>query len=115
MAKRLNHIKEKIRHAFSLKEERLQAEEILFLERMADILIKKDMVVPAVFYLESTRSLSFMKSQFLNFISPIIDLLDINLDIRTISSILAKREGIDVFIHILEEKKIKIENERQMI
>ena len=77
--------------------------EKLFLERAARAVVRRHLTVPAVLTLESLRPLSFIGSQALLVLGPMLSLALNSRDLQTLYRLLEKRNGIERFLTLVEE------------
>ena len=77
--------------------------ENLFLERAARAVVRRRLTVPAVLTLESLRPLSFIGSQALLVLTPMLSLVFNHRDLQTLYRLLEKRTGIERFLTLIEE------------
>lgn len=91
-------------HAFDLgpQEEPLSPEEIALLEKVASLVVRREMETPALIFLESFSPLSFLGSQALYFLRPILELGCNPHELEKMASILERREGVSTLIEIIE-------------
>lgn len=73
------------------------------LERAARAVVRRRLTVPAVLALESLRPLSFIGSQALLVLSPIMSLALSTRDLQTLYRLLEKRTGIERLLDLIEE------------
>lgn len=77
------------------------------MERVASQLVQRGMATPAILFLESMGPLSFLGSQALHALSPILGLVCNPTELERMAVILERRESIAAFIEIIEEKERK--------
>ena len=80
-------------------------EEQDFVERFSDAIVKRHLMVPAVFFLESVTPLNFIASQAMAFFTPIVQIFMKAGDLNTLQRLLENRQFIPVIIRILEQKE----------
>lgn len=84
------------------REHGLSAEDEALLDRIAAAVIRWGMAVPAVFLLESSKPLSFVGSQFLHFLSPIVhSVLDAR-EMDRLAAMLERRDTVERLIIRIE-------------
>ncbi|MBU0984335.1 MAG: hypothetical protein KKA42_10730 [candidate division Zixibacteria bacterium] len=82
----------------------LPEEERAVLEKLANLVIKYGMTVPAIMFLESVKPLNYIGSQALVFFEPMVQTVFNFRDYETLRSALEKRYSIEILIRIIEEK-----------
>jgi hypothetical protein len=82
--------------------ERTPEDEAL-LDRIARAVAKFGMTVPAVFMLESSKPLSFVGSQFLHFLSPIVHTVLNAQELDRLAVMLERRDTVEVLIQRIED------------
>ena len=92
------------KHAFATEGEKLEDGDTVLIRRLADFVVKRDMSVPAVMFLESVRPLNFIGSQSMVFFKPILSRFFSRYEYDRIANILEKREVIDLLIREIEQK-----------
>jgi hypothetical protein len=89
----------------------LSQEDEELLDRIAAAVVRWGMEVPAVFMLESSKPLSFVGSQFLHFLSPIVHTVFDAKELDRVALLLEDRSTMErmiVRIERAEEKKRKL-------
>jgi len=76
------------------------------LDRIAAGIVRWEMTVPAVFLLESSKPLSFVGSQFLHFLSPIIHTIVDARELDRFALMLEKRETVEELIVRIEREDL---------
>ncbi len=74
-----------------------------FLERAAGTIVRRRLTVPAVLTLESLQPLSFIGSQALLVLSPMLGLAFNPRDLQTLYRLLEERTGIERLLNLIEE------------
>lgn len=98
--------KEKLKHAFSVNPEgKISENEMEVLTKTAQWIQKKNIVTPAIFFLESLSPLNFIGSQSLVFLKPLLGPFFPEKDYEALVEVLEKRESI----HILIDKIVEID------
>ena len=69
---------------------------------LANDIVKRGLSVPAVFFLESTKYVSFVGSQFLVFLGPIATCFINNQKYYNFATLLEKKSNIDFLINEIE-------------
>jgi hypothetical protein len=77
-------------------------EDDALLDRLAAATVRFGMTVPAVFFLESSKPLSFVGSQFLHFLSPLANSLLDAREIDRLAALLERRETVEELIVRIE-------------
>lgn len=106
LVSRLRQLYKGVRHAFATVPDAsaLSAEDVIFIERIADALIKRGMGVPAVMCLESMGPMNFLGSQALHALTPIIEsVFDAN-DTQRLARLLERRDTISRLIALIETR-----------
>lgn len=93
-----------IKHAFATDGVKLEDEDIALIRKLADFVVRRDMSVPAVMFLESVRPLNFVGSQAMVFFKPILSRFFTRDEYDKMAIILEKREVIDLLINEIEKK-----------
>ncbi|MBQ7568184.1 hypothetical protein IJT17_05190 [bacterium] len=82
---------------------KLEEEKREFLERTAAAIVRRHLTVPAVLALESLRPMSFIGSQALLVLSPMLSLAVSARDLQTLYSLLEERNGIELLLEFIEK------------
>jgi len=72
------------------------------ISNLAQEIVDRGLSVPAIFFLESTKYISFIGSQFLVFLGPIATCFINNKKYYNFAEILEKRDNIDFLINEIE-------------
>ena len=99
-----------LKHAFAVESEEyeLTEEEKKVLEQFADEIVKRGLTVPTILFAQSSKPLSFIGSQVMLILRPIIQMIYPTTTVYDkLQSALEKRKGLEYFIEILEAKGIK--------
>ena len=78
------------------------------LSNLAKKIVKRNMSVPALFFLDSTKYISFIGSQFLVFLGPIATCFINNHKYYQITEILEDKANIDYLLDEIERMSIKL-------
>jgi len=78
------------------------AEDEALLDRIAQATVRWSMGVPAIFMLESSKPLSFVGSQFLHFLSPIVHSVLDGRELDRLAVMLERRETVEELIRRIE-------------
>jgi hypothetical protein len=77
-------------------------EDEALLDRIAAAVVRWGMAVPAIFMLESSKPLSFVGSQFLHFLSPIVHAVLEARELDRLAVMLERRETVEELIRRIE-------------
>ena len=104
LTSRLRRLCQGVRHAFATESvaSALSTEDIEFLERIADALVKRRMGAPASIFLESMGPMNFLGSQALHFLTPIIECAFDGKDIERLARLLERRDTVSRLIALIE-------------
>jgi hypothetical protein len=96
---------EKLRYAFRVEEPILPLgeEDLAYLRKIADAVVRRRLEVPAILFLESVRPLNFIGNQVMVFLKPIVDVVIPVADYDRIMKLLERRETIGRLIELIEE------------
>ena len=75
---------------------------------LANDIVQRGLSVPAVFFLESTKYVSFIGSQFLVFLGPIATCFVNNQKYYDFTTLLEKKSNIDFLINEIERINLNI-------
>ena len=78
------------------------------ISNLADNIVQRGLSVPAVFFLESTKYVSFIGSQFLVFLGPIATCFINNQKYYDFTTLLEKKSNIDFLINEIERINLNI-------
>jgi hypothetical protein len=93
------------KHAFATGGVKLEDRDAMALiSKLADFVVKRNMSVPAIMFLESVRPLNFVGSQTMVFFKPIISRFFTRDEYDKLATILENREVIDLLIKEIEQK-----------
>ena len=92
------------KHAFATEGVKLEDCDIAVISKLADIVVRRNMSVPAIMFLESVRPLNFVGSQAMVFFKPVISRFFTSAEYDKLATILEKREVIDLLIIEIEQK-----------
>lgn len=106
LTKRLRDLRTGLRHAFSTHSDShpLSTDDVALMERIADVLVRRGMSAPATVFLESIGPMSFLGSQALHFLTPIIDCAFNAKEIEQVARLLEHRETISRLIAVIEAR-----------
>ena len=92
------------KHAFATDGEKLEDDDTVLIRKLADFVVRRDMSVPAIMFLESVRPLNFVGSQTMVFFKPILSRFFSRYEYDKMAIILEKREVVDLLIKEIEQK-----------
>ncbi len=106
MAEKLARFQAGFRHAFAVSPtpQPLSMEDVELMERVAEVIVKRGMASPATVFLESMGPMSFLGSQALHFVTPIIECAFNVKEVEQVARLLERRETIPQLIAIIEAK-----------
>jgi len=81
----------------------LDPEKTKVLDKMADFIIKKDLGVIAIMYIESMRPLHRISSNFITFFEPFLNLVVSGNNLQTIRSCLEEDKYMDYLLERIEK------------
>lgn len=93
-------------HAFALApiESALAPEDTVLLEKVARMIVKRGMTVPALLFLESLEPLNFLGSQVMHGLRPFLDLVCDAADMERLAVMLERRDGVARLIALMQEQ-----------
>lgn len=80
-------------------------EDLDLLETIANAVVSRRMTVPAILFLESTRPLSFLGSQFLYFIEPIVRSIIKGDQFRRVAVLMEDRANVERLLLAIEARE----------
>ena len=105
-------IRDAWRYAFSMKkfDDEYNENDMNLIDRVASEIVKRQMAVPALLFLESIKPIAFLGSQALIFIRPFVIAATYgkSSNYERFALLMEKREGVEKFIEAIE----KLENRR---
>ena len=107
LTSRLRQLCNGIKHAFAAEPatSALSPDEIQFMERIADALVKRGMGAPAALFLESMGPMNFLGSQALHMLTPIIECAFDGKDMERLARLLERRDIVSQLITLIETKR----------
>ena len=107
LTSRLRQLCKGIEHAFATEPatSALSTDEIQFMERIADALVKRGMGAPAALFLESMGPMNFLGSQVLHMLTPIIECAFDGKDMERLARLLERRDIVSQLITLIETKR----------
>ena len=100
----IKKIIEGFKHAFATEGVKLEDCDTDLISKLADIVVRRNISVPAIMLLESVRPLNFVGSQAMVFFKPIISRFFTSAEYDKLATILEKREVIDLLTKEIEQK-----------
>jgi hypothetical protein len=102
----LGNFREGFKHAFAVRQEHdeFTIEDLALLERVADTVVKRGMAVPAAVFLESIGPMSFLGSQALHFLTPILDFAFSAKEVEQVAHLLERRDTVPRLTALIEAK-----------
>jgi len=94
-------------HAFAIGpgEGGVTAEERALLEKVARLIVKRDMAAPAMLFLESVGPLGFLGSQLLHALTPLLDLVCNQAELERMAHLLEKRESVSLLVEMINSSQ----------
>lgn len=92
------------KHAFATDSAKLEDCDTALIEKLAEFVVRRNMAVPAIMFLDSVRPLNFVGSQAMVFFKPILSRFFTRDEYDKLATILEKREVIDLLIREIEQK-----------
>lgn len=107
LTSRLRQLCNGVRHAFAAEPatSALSTDDIQFMERIADALVKRGMGAPAALFLESMGPMNFLGSQALHVLTPIIECAFDGKDMERLARLLERRDIVSRLIALIETKR----------
>lgn len=96
-----------LKHAFATEGEKITDSDNALIVKLSDYVVKRNMSVPAIMFLESVRPLNFVNSQTMVFFKPIISRFFTRVEYDKLATIMEKREVIDLLIKEIELRTVK--------
>ena len=100
----IKKIIEGFKHAFATEGEKLEDCDTDLIRKLADYVVRRNMSVPAIMLLESVRPLNYVGSQAMVFFKPIISRFFTSAEYDKLTTILERREVIDLLIKEIETR-----------
>ena len=93
-------------HAFALAptESGFTPEDMALLEKIARLIVRRGMAVPALLFLESVGPLNFLGSQVLHGLRPFLELVCDATEMERLASMLERRDSIPRLITLIQEQ-----------
>ena len=95
-----------LKHAFSTQAPAspLSREDLALMERIADALVKRRLAAPAAMFLDSMGPMSFLGSQALHLLTPVIECAFRAGEIERVARLLERRDTITRLVALIESK-----------
>ncbi len=100
----IKKIIDSVKHAFATDGTQLEDCDTDLIKKLADFVVRRNMSVPAIMFLESVRPLNFIGSQAMVFFKPIISRFFTSAEYDKLATILERREVIDLLIKEIEQR-----------
>lgn len=100
----IKKIIEGFKHAFATEGVNLEDCDTDLIRKLADYVVRRNMSVPAIMFLESVRPLNFVGSQAMVFFKPIISRFFTSAEYDKLATIIERREVIDLLIKEIEAR-----------
>ncbi|MGH7962551.1 MAG: hypothetical protein ACRERD_12115 [Candidatus Binatia bacterium] len=97
-------LRQEFAHAFALAptETDFTPEETALLEKIAGLIVRRGMAVPALLFLESVGPLNFLGSQVLHGLRPFLELVCDATEMERLASLLERRDSIPRLITLIQ-------------
>ena len=104
LSERLRSLRTGLQHAFSTRDDSapLSEQDVELMTRVASMIVKRGMAVPATVFLESVGPMSFLGSQALHFLKPIIDVAFDAREVEQIARLLERRDSVPRLLALIE-------------
>jgi len=101
------------RGAVEPSEDGLSPEDAAFLERLARWIAVRGLSVPAILFLESSKPLNFVGSQFLFFFEPMVKIFVGGEGYTRFARLMERRESVEDFLQKIESAEETVREERK--
>jgi len=93
-------------HAFALSpiEPAFASEDAALLEKVARLIVKRGMALPALLFLESLGPLNFLGSRVLHGLRPFLELVCNATEMERLASVLERRDSVPRLIAMIQEQ-----------
>ena len=93
-------------HAFALSpiEPAFASEDAALLEKVARLIVKRGMALPALLFLESLGPLNFLGSQVLHGLRPFLELVCNATEMERLAAVLERRDSVPRLIAMIQEQ-----------
>jgi hypothetical protein len=79
-------------------------EEIILLEKIAGLVVKRGVSAPVLLFLESLGPLNFLGSQIVHGLKPFLEIVSDATEIERLATILERRGSVDRLISLIQER-----------
>lgn len=106
LAGRWRKLQKGLKHAFSTQppSSPLTREDLDLMERIADALVKRRLAAPAAVFLDSMGPMSFLGSQALHLVAPVIECAFEGKELERVALLLERRDTITRLVDLIERK-----------
>ena len=106
LAGRWRKLHQGLKHAFSTQppSSPLTPADLELMERIADALVKRRLAAPAAVFLDSMGPMSFLGSQALHLLTPVIECAFEGKEIERVACLLERRDTITRLVALIERK-----------
>ncbi|MFH1228364.1 MAG: hypothetical protein V1701_10755 [Planctomycetota bacterium] len=95
---------DKLKHAFAIeKGDKFTEQEIALVDKLAQLVVRRQMALPAIMFLESVRPLNFLGSQAMEFFKPIIGMVWSTTEYEQMARIMERRGCVDLIVERIEK------------
>ena len=101
-----SRLRHEFAHAFALSPVRgdFTQEDLVLLEKVANVIVTGEMAAPALLFLESSAPLNFLGGQMLHGLAPFLELVCDPTELDRLASILERRESVERLSDLIHEK-----------
>jgi hypothetical protein len=92
------------KHAFATADTELKDNDVLLIKKLADYVVRRNMPLPTIMFLESVRPLNFIGNQVMIFFKPILTHFFSANEYNKLADILENRKVIDILINEIEQR-----------
>ncbi len=99
-------LRKEFAYAFALSpiEPAFASEDAALLEKVARLIVKRGMALPALLFLESLGPLNFLGSQVLHGLRPFLELVCNATEMERLASVLERRDSVPRLIAMIQEQ-----------
>jgi len=99
-------VRQALAHAFALTPtgQPLSPEEAALLEKVADLIVRRDMVTPALLFLESLGPLTFLGSQVGHGMRPFLELFCDATEMERLATLLERRDSLEQLVLFIQKR-----------
>jgi hypothetical protein len=97
---------DKLAYAFALTPRGVgfSQEDLVLLEKIARLIVRRGMAAPALLFLESSGPLNFLGSQLLHGLMPFLELVCGAAELERLATMLERRDSVDRLIVLIQEQ-----------